>query len=144
MSCLDRPFTILLVDEDPAEARLIKEAWSECDVVRTDFHTVHNAQAAMDFCSCTAEKARRPNLILLSYTTSLNGEEALRMLKGSPVSADIPVLVLTALTTPETVRDIYRKKANCCFAKPAVGFSELVQAIASHWLGVAVLPDPTA
>ena len=138
---MDRPFVILLIDEDPAEARLIKEAWKECDVVRTEFHVVYDPKDATTFCNNSNAKGRRPNLILLSYTTSLNGEEALRTLKGNPVSADIPVLVLTALTAPDTVRDIYGKQANCCFAKPAVGFGDLVRVIATHWLGAALLPD---
>jgi CheY-like chemotaxis protein len=85
-------------------------------------------------------RGRKPDLILLSYTTSLTGEATLRTLKGSPEFANIPVLVLTGLTAPQTISEIYNNRANCCFPKPLSDFGVLIREIAEHWLLNAVLP----
>jgi CheY-like chemotaxis protein len=141
MKRLDRPFTILLVDEDPAEARLIREAWKTCDVVRVDFHVAHDARSAIALMTGSVlGRGRKPDLILLSYTTSLTGEATLRVLKGNPEFANIPVLVLTGLTAPHTISEIYSNHANCCFPKPLSDFGVLIREIAEHWLLNAVLP----
>ena len=132
---------ILLVDEDPAEARLIREAWKACDVVRVDFHVAHDSRSALAFMTGSVlSRGRKPDLILLSYTTSLTGESTLRSLKGNPDFANIPVLVLTGLTAPQTISEIYDGRANCCFPKPLSDFGALIREIAEHWLLKAILP----
>lgn len=145
-----RPFHILIVEDDPAYARLLIDAWRECDRAKTHTYVLEDSRAALPFLMNQLEfegaNHPRPDLILLDYKMPVDGGIALTTIKGAPDFMDIPVIVLTGSHDPVDLRNIYQRRANCCFQKPLEWDSlvELIALIADHWLVRATLPPPPA
>lgn len=82
--------TILLVDDDPD----VREVYRI--ILETEGYTILEAPDAPSCLEVVAE--HRPDLILLDWMMpGVDGSDALRALKGSPATRDIPVVMLTAL-----------------------------------------------
>jgi CheY-like chemotaxis protein len=144
----EKVFHILIIEDDRAYARLLINAWSGCDRVKTKTYVLEDSRAALPFLMNQLEyegaNNPRPHIILLDYKMPVDGGIALTTLKGEPNFMDIPVIVLTGSQDPVDLRHIYLRRANCCFHKP-LGWDELQQLIvliADHWLLRAVLPPP--
>jgi DNA-binding response OmpR family regulator len=82
--------TILIADDDPSIREL-------CQVILSNegFHVVE----AEDATGCVdLSRKEQPDLVLLDWMMpDVDGMDALRMLKSTPSTADIPVVMLTAL-----------------------------------------------
>jgi two-component system response regulator len=100
---------ILIVDDNPADIDLLREALVETteDIV---LHAVADPVRAFSFLARQGEFADRPrpHLILLDLAIPImDGVKALGILKSTPDWADIPVMILTAsLLTTERERCI--------------------------------------
>src|ERR1700733_609493 len=88
---------ILLVEDDPADVLVTREAFSD-NRVRNRLHVVGDGEKAMRFLRQTGEyaEAPRPGLILMDLTLPRrNGLEVLADLKADSKLASIPVVMLT-------------------------------------------------
>jgi chemotaxis family two-component system response regulator Rcp1 len=144
LSTLDRVFDVLLVEDNPSEARLAQEALSE-STLAPRVHLVNNGDDALDFVrrqgAHTAAVA--PDLILLDLNLPRRGgHEVLRAIKSDPQLCHIPVIVLTTSTNEDDVRRAYQNNANCYVSKPLDldRFIEFVQLLSSFWFRVVNLP----
>ncbi len=138
----NRVFDLLVVDDNPADAQMLKMAFAECNVP-TRINILEDSRDAIPYLYGIGkfEGAASPDLILLDFHMPTNGGMALAQIKGDP-DLLTPVIVLTGSDDPKQVEEIYRRHANCCFRKPS-NLKELLGVvcdIATHWLNQAALP----
>ncbi|WP_290815382.1 response regulator [Halovivax sp.] len=135
--------TLLLVEDNPGDARLIEEAFSPA--VAEGLRVVSNGDEALDFVNRRGEYegARPPDLILLDWhLPGTDGEEVLAELNAHPNHGHVPVIVLTGSQSEREVRDSYVKNANACITKAADPdeLEETLRAFEEFWLSAARLP----
>lgn len=138
------PIEILLVEDNPGDARLALEVFQDAKV-RNTLHLVDNGQEAMDFLRKEGKHARvqRPDLILLDLNLpGKDGREVLAEIKGDPDLKRIPVVILTVSKDEEDVLKTYNLNANCFITKPIDlnQFIKVVKSIEDFWLTVVKLP----
>ncbi|WP_328584535.1 response regulator [Streptomyces sp. NBC_00370] len=137
----DRPYTVLLVDDDPADAMLIEDALVERGMART-IARADDGVAALEYLRDPANA--RPDLIVLDLNMPrMNGRELLAVLKDDPLLGSIPVVVLTTSAAPDDIEDAYRQHANAYVTKPVNldEFIDSVQGIDAFFLDTAA-PSP--
>jgi two-component system, chemotaxis family, response regulator Rcp1 len=140
----DRLYEVLLVEDNPGDVRLVREALSETDR-RVDLHVVGDGEAAMSWLRSPGPggRARRPDLLLLDLNLPRRGGlEVLADIKADPELRRIPVVVLTSSAAEHDVAGAYDRFANCFVTKP-LGLEDFVAAvreIARFWLRSASLP----
>ncbi len=139
-----RPVEILLVEDNPGDARLTIEAMRDAKV-SNHIHVVEDGVEAMAFLrreGAYSEKPR-PDLILLDLNLpKKDGREVLAEVKADPALRRIPVVVLTTSRAEEDVLRAYDLHANCYVTKP-VGFDQFMQVIKhidEFWIKLVVLP----
>ena len=141
------PIEILLVEDNPGDARLAVEALRESKV-RNNLYHVKDGVEAMDFLRRRGEYAGGivPDLVLLDLNLPRkDGREVLEEIKEDPELKLIPVVVLT---TSEAERDLVRTydlHANAYVVKPIDldQFVEVVRGIKDFWLTIVKLPPKT-
>jgi chemotaxis family two-component system response regulator Rcp1 len=136
---------ILLVDDNPADVELVREALAgsallrRLQVVRTGEEALASMRGADD-----GDGARRPALVLLDLNLpGIDGLGVLTEIRRDPALAHTPVVVLTSSSAPHDVADAYRAGANCFVTKPLglEQFLSTIRALGDFWLAVARLPD---
>ena len=141
---LVKPVEILLVEDNPGDAELAREAL-EISKMHNNLHIVEDGVEAMGFLRQTPpyEKAVRPDLILLDLNLPRkDGREVLAEIKDDKDLRRIPVVILTTSRDEEDVLKSYNLHANCYITKPIDfhQFSKVVQSIENFWLSIVVLP----
>ena len=136
---------ILLVEDNPAEARLVQEAMKEGRVAAKLFWAKDGLEA-LDFLYQRGQytEAPRPDLILLDLNLPrLNGKEVLQQVKQDPALLNIPIVMLSTSSARQDVQDAYAAHANSFMTKPADfdKFMEMVKLIDAYWLGGVALPS---
>lgn len=136
---------ILMVEDNPADARLTKEAFKDAKVLN-NMHVVADGEEAMLFLKRAGKynESPRPDLILLDLNLpKKDGREVLAEIKKDPELKRIPVVILT---TSEDEKDIFRAydlHANAYVKKPVDldQFMKIVEAVEDFWLSVVRLPS---
>ena len=110
---------LLVVEDNPAEARLIEGAFKTVDSA-CSLHLMLDCRNIIDYLRQEHQVPAeyRPHAILLDYCMPSNGGLTLRKLKDDPVLRYIPVMVITGMQDEAAVYDLYLRGANCCFPKP--------------------------
>lgn len=139
-----RVMEILLVEDNPADIRLTKEALKEADQ-KVNLNVVMNGVSALQFLrtSGSSPDHPRPDLIILDLNLpKKNGREVLADVKGDPELRTIPVVVLTTSTADEDILTSYHLHANCYVHKPMdlERFIEVILSIQSFWYWMVVRP----
>lgn len=140
-----RPIEILLVEDNPGDARLTQEALRE-GKIRNNLHHARDGVEAMAFLRREGEygKAPTPDLVLLDLNLPRkDGREVLAEMKQDARLRTIPVVVLTTSEAENDIVRSYELHANCYITKP-VGleqFIAIVREIESFWLAVVTLPN---
>jgi len=140
-----RPYRVLIIEDNAADARLIQLAWEECEVAHVVSSVLADSRDTIRFLRGFPPypQAPPPDLVVLDYRMPVNGGVALTEIKGDPDYLHIPILVLTASQNPKDYLDAYQRGANCCYQKP-VGLNahmKLICEIAEHWLYKVTLPN---
>lgn len=136
---------VLLVEDSPAEARLLAEAIAGCEPPIRQVLAM-NGEDALDYLRRRGghEGARRPKLILLDLNLPRkDGREVLVDIKEDPELKHIPVVVLTTSGAESDVRHSYGSHANCFITKPAElpEYRAVVRGLVDFWLRIARLPS---
>ena len=139
-----RPVEILLVEDNPGDERLTREALKEGKVY-SNMHWVKDGVEAMQFLHREGKfsGAVRPDIILLDLNLpKKDGREVLEEIKSHPQLKSIPVVVLTTSKAEEDVLKTYGLHANCYVTKPVDldKFINVVNSIDAFWLSVVTLP----
>jgi two-component system, chemotaxis family, response regulator Rcp1 len=139
-----RPIDILMVEDNPGDVRLTREALKDSKMLN-ELHVVEDGVAALDFLHRRApyENACRPDLVLLDLNLpKMDGRQVLTAIKSDPVLKVIPVVVLTTSEAEEDIVRAYHLAANCYVTKPVdlYQFNRIVHAIEGFWLSIVTLP----
>ncbi|MCB1232526.1 MAG: response regulator [Verrucomicrobiae bacterium] len=135
---------ILLVEDNPAEARLTREALNHTGVAH-ELAVVGDGETATAFLLRRGEFARvqRPHLVLLDLNLPCkDGREVLREVKEDPALASIPVIVITNSQAQEDIQQVYQLKGNCYLVKPPdlEEFFVMMKRVMEFWWTTARIP----
>ncbi len=140
----DQRIEILLVEDNPGDVRLTKEALKEGKILNS-LNVVSDGVEAMAFLRREGNYngAPRPELILLDLNLpKKDGREVLAEIKRDPGLRLIPVVILTSSAAEQDIVKSYNLHANCYVTKPVDldQFIEVVKSIENFWLAVVKLP----
>jgi len=135
---------ILLVEDNPADVRLVREALKESKILN-NLIVVEDGVEAMDFLRKKGKYASsvRPDLILLDLNLpKKNGREVLAEVKSDEKLKRIPVVIMTVSDDEKDILISYDSHANCYIKKPLDfdQFNQVVQAIENFWFTIVCLP----
>jgi CheY-like chemotaxis protein len=135
---------VLLVEDDPGDVVLIKEAF-EYNKVHNALHVVSDGEEALEFLYRRGryEAAPRPDLVLLDLNLPRkDGREVLEEVKADRDLRTIPVVVLTTSEAEEDIVRSYDLHANAYVTKPVDfdRFIEVVRLIDDFFVTVVKLP----
>ncbi|MBQ7272491.1 MAG: response regulator [Bacteroidales bacterium] len=106
-------FNVLAVDDIPLNLLLVQKMLSRFNF---KLRTAANGQLALD-----AVAAQKPNLILLDLMMpGIDGFEVIRRLREDPETADIQIVILSALNSNEDVIKGFNVGANDFIMKPII------------------------
>ena len=135
---------ILLVEDNPADARLVTELLKEGHLPHQIRHVSDGVEALCELRKQRSEGlAYRPDLILLDLNLPRkDGRELLAELKRDDALKRIPVVVLTTSQAEDDIARAYSLYANCYITKPVDldQFSRVIKSIEDFWLTTAKLP----
>lgn len=140
-----RTIEILLVEDNPGDARLTLEAFKEAKVINK-LSVVHDGVEALAFLRRQGRyaDAATPDLILLDLNLPrMDGREVLAAIKEDATLKTIPVVVLTTSSSQDDVARAYGHHANCYITKPVDldQFLKVIQSIENFWLSLVRLPE---
>jgi CheY-like chemotaxis protein len=139
-----RTIEILLVEDNPADVRLTREAFKE-GRINNRLAVAKDGVEALDYLQRRGPfaGAPRPDMILLDLNLpKKDGRQVLAEIKVDAQLCGIPVVVLSTSQSEEDVRSSYDLHANCYISKPVDldHFIRVVHSIEKFWLEVAQLP----
>ena len=143
-----KPVEILLVEDNPGDVRLTREALRE-GKVHNNLHVANDGVEALAFLRKEAPfpDATRPDVILLDLNLPRkNGREVLAEIKSDPDLRRIPVVILTTSQAEEDIVETYNLHANCYITKPVDldQFIKVVQSVKDFWFSIVKLPNDTS
>lgn len=136
---------ILVVEDDPGDLLMITEALEDDALARHAVHVARDGAEALDFLRHRHphESAPAPDLVLLDLNLpKLDGYDVLAAVKGDPLLAPIPVVVLSTSDADEDVARSYGAHANAFLTKPGTfeEFAHAVRAVIDIFASVVTLP----
>ena len=138
-----RAVRVLLVEDNPADVRLLREALAD-GKVDIELEVAGDGEDAIALLTASIDDpSRRPDLVLLDLNLPRKtGGDVLAEIKGSPVLRRMPVIVLSGSSAHHDVRNAYDLHANAYLRKPRdyPGLRQLVEEIERFWLAQALLP----
>lgn len=140
-----QPIEILLVEDNPGDVRLTREAFKE-GKVRNNLSVASDGVEALAFLRREGKYANapRPDVILLDLNLPRkDGREVLAEIKEDPDLRRLPVVVLTTSQAEQDILKSYNLHANCYITKPVdlERFITVVKSIETFWLSVVKLPQ---
>jgi len=148
MNDRNKPFIILMAEDDADDRLLVKDALRECQCEAT-LQFVENGEELLDYLFRRAkyrelDDSPRPGLIILDLNMPRkDGREALREIKSDPTLRQIPVVVLTTSKAEEDILRTYELGVNSFITKPVTfaGLVEALQAFSRYWFEIVELPN---
>ena len=135
---------ILVIEDNPAEANLTKEALREWKTPNR-VTVVSNGEEALKYLKKSEKyaQAQRPDLILLDLNLpKKHGREVLKEIKSDPELKTIPVIILTVSEADNDVLMAYNLYANSYINKTLDfnRFLAMMKKIEEYWFNVVTLP----
>jgi CheY-like chemotaxis protein len=145
---LERPVELLLVENSPADVRLVVEGLRE-SATPTHLRVISDGREALAYLrrEGTHAGAPRPDLVILDLDLpGKHGREVLAEVKADEALSAIPVVILTGSHEPEDILRSYQLHANAYVTKPIHldAFLSAIGSILNFWLGTATPPPPAA
>ena len=140
---------VLLVEDDPSDARLIQRAFSKLDA-RVAMIRLTNCDDVVSYLSGEAPYENRttyplPCIVLLDIKLPRrSGFEVLQWLRRQPTAVNrLPVVMLTSSRHSVDINRAYDLGANSYLSKPetASQLEQLATRFQSYWLGINESPD---
>ena len=145
MTIEGRAIDILLVEDDPGDELITREAF-ENNKIKNTLHVARDGEQGLDFLYKRGEfaDAPRPELILLDLNLpKYDGRQLLEQIKGDADLCHIPVVVLTTSAAEEDIIKSYKLHANAYVTKPVDvdQFMSAVRQIDEFFVQVVKLPQ---
>jgi two-component system response regulator len=145
----DRPVEILLVEDNPSDAKLTLRTLLKSNLVNRIEH-VKDGQAALDYLFRTGrysdrDPAHQLRMVLLDIKLpKVDGLEVLERIRAEPLTANLPVVILTSSKQERDVARGYALRANSYIVKPVdfAQFAEAVRTLGMYWLLLNTPPGP--
>jgi CheY-like chemotaxis protein len=137
--------SVLLVEDDPGDVLLIREAFADQKVGNV-LSVVSDGVEAMRFVRREGDYAasERPDLILLDLNLPRkDGREVLAEVKADPGLATIPVVILTTSAAEKDILQSYHLHANAYVQKPVdvYQFMHVIKSIDEFFVSIVRLPS---
>ncbi|NOQ36715.1 MAG: response regulator [Methylococcaceae bacterium] len=138
------PFDILLLEDEPADAYLVKIALEEGNKP-TNLHHVVDGYEGFTFLQqqeCYKD-APRPDLILLDMNMPrMSGHEFLMKIKADDAFKSIPIVVLTTSEAEIDILKSYQLGAASYISKPidVTRFMTMINQLEDYWFTLVCLP----
>ena len=135
---------ILLIENDPAAARLTKEAFREAGLTEA-VRSVPDGDEALAYLRREEKYADDPypDVIFLDlHLPKKSGLEVLSEIKRNPRLLITPVVVVSGSANPQEIREAYELHASCYIRKPddLHNFLKFIRICFEFWGGVVTLP----
>jgi CheY-like chemotaxis protein len=130
MNSSGKPIDVLLVEDDPGDELMTREAFEDNKIGNT-LHVARDGEEALDFLYHRGahEGSPRPDLILLDLNLpKYDGRQVLEKIKSDADLAHIPVVVLTTSAAEEDILRSYKLHANAYVTKP-VDLDQFIRAV---------------
>ncbi len=115
---MDPNVLIVLVEDNPADVFLIKEAL-RTHHIPFQLRWFSDGEGAVSYVDELQRKSAIPDLILLDLNLPrLDGKEVLSRIRGNPQLVNVPVAILTSSDSPHDRRETTKLGANCYIRKP--------------------------
>jgi len=139
-----RAQNILVVEDNPADVRLLEEAFHEVGVFAS-MQVATDGQEAIEYLMQSRARADVPTPALILLDLNLprkSGHKVLAAVKRDEVLSRIPVIVFSSSVAEADVRTAYDLQANSYIQKPTSldSFFNVVRHIQAVWLRRVVLP----
>jgi CheY-like chemotaxis protein len=138
------PIQVLLVEDNPGDARLAREALADSKL-RLEVIEAHDGEAAIEVLrNAHTSNGYLPDLILLDLNLPRkDGREVLAEVKSNPEWMHIPVVVLTSSKAEEDILATYQLHANSFISKPIdlTQMQRVVKEIKDFWFTIVRLPS---
>ena len=139
-----KPIEILLVEDNPGDARLTREALAQSKI-KNNLSYARDGEEAIAFLRRLPpfSDAPTPDLVLLDLNLPRrDGREVLEDIKKDPKLRHIPVVILTSSQAEEDILRSYRLHANCFITKPVdlEQLTKVVHGIEQFWFTLVKLP----
>ena len=147
MSQDNRLFTILMVDDDPDDRLLFKEACEEVRL-RNPLEFLENGEQLVDYLKrrgtyADLEGEPYPGIILLDLNMPLkDGREALEEIKNDAELRHIPIIILTTSKDEDDILSSYGLGASSYIVKPISldRLMRVVNSIGEYWVQIVEVP----
>jgi two-component system response regulator len=139
-----QPVEVLLVEDDPGDELMTREAFEDNKIGNT-LHVAHDGEEALDFLYHRGAHADAPSVDLILLDLNLpkyDGRQVLEKIKSDPELTHVPVVILTTSASEEDILRSYKLHANAYVTKPVDvnQFIAAVRQIDDFFLSVVRLP----
>jgi CheY-like chemotaxis protein len=139
-----KTINILLVEDNPGDIRLVREALDECGM-NHHLEVVVDGVEALEYLRREQPWLNRslPDLIILDLNLpKKDGRQVLMEMKGDSDLRHIPVVIFSSSKAEADILSSYHHHANCYIRKPLDldAYIEVVGQIGRFWIDTAILP----
>jgi chemotaxis family two-component system response regulator Rcp1 len=140
-----KPVTILLVEDNPADVILTREAFKESKIINT-LNVAIDGEEATDYLRKQGKfkHVETPDLVLLDLNLpKKNGHSVLAEVKADRQLKSLPIIILSTSASDDDILNSYNNHANCYITKPTDfrQFLVVVKSIEDFWLKIVKLPQ---
>ncbi len=142
MTDLTHPVRILLVEDNPGDIELTREAL-RVSKITNQLAVVQDGKTALEYLEAREAQSELPDLILLDLNLpGMSGTEVLAYIKNQPGMSRIPIVILTSSQAETDIVRSYDLHANCYVTKPIdfTQFIHVVRTIEDFWFTLVRLP----
>ena len=140
---LRREIRILLIEDNPGDVLLFREAMKECPASCSIRVARDGEEAKNILFAHRGGPDSLPDLIVLDLNLpKVTGDQILLLIKADTELRSIPVLILSSSSDLADIRRSYDNQASCYLVKPVdLGdYMRRVQAWGNFWMSQATLP----
>jgi CheY-like chemotaxis protein len=139
-----QPIEVLLVEDDPGDELMTREAFQD-NKIGNRLHVTRDGEEALDFLYRRGAHADAPKVDLVLLDLNLpkyDGRQVLERIRSDPDLTHLPVVVLTTSSSEEDILRSYKLHANAYVTKPVDvnQFIAAVRQIDDFFLSVVRLP----